>query len=533
MFGILFNLTSFLFFINIIAELISWLKLFDDKEYSFKRVFLHFKETKVGRSMVIGWPSVAKWLLIFAYVSTIFWNVDEWYHLSVFFLYLALSIVLLKKILVQSFAFPRITPNAITIFIAVMIVESSLFLFLPLDAYLWMLLINKLLFFLVCFFVWILSIFFDFLRDAKINRAISKISARPNLLTIAIVGSYGRGSTKEFLTKVLSVKYDVLEVDTAFNDAFGIAKVVNKKLKPSKQIFIAEMDDYKKGDISEMIGIVAPKIVIVCGINEQKISTFGNMEQVLSSKLEAINGLSKDGIALFNSTSEYNRTLLSQTQNKKFTYSTAGKADIAVTKIDEAKFHLTFDVKVLGKNYKLSRIKLLGRSNIENLLPAIFIAAYIGMDFSLIKKTLSSLKPLKSTMEPRINSKKTVLIDDTHNANINSVLRAISYVQLYKGKKIFVLEPLVELGRSSKEVHEMLAREIGKSCDYLFLTNDNQNKAIIKGVKKANSNCEVVLANPAKIAKFINENCSNEDVVVFEGKESARILSLINSKKVY
>lgn len=533
MFGILFNFTSFFFSINIIAELLQWIRVFDEKEYSFRRVFVHFRDTKVGRSALFGKISLLKWFLIFLYIATIFSNVDEGYHFIVFGFYFLLSFGLVKRITSQNFIFPSLNANTLAIFFAVVFVESTLFLFLPLDPYLWMLLINKLLFVFVCIFVWVFSIFFDFLKDAQINRAITRIRQKPNLLTIAVVGSFGRGSTKEFISKVLSEKFDVLEVNSAFNNAFGIAKFINSKLTPSKQIFIAEMEDYKKEDIAEMAGIVSPKIVIVTGINEQKVSTFGNMDKVAASKMEAINGLSKDGIALFNGHGAYNKILFKITDKKKFIYTREGAGDITAKNIIETKFGLTFDVKVLGKTYKLSNIRLLGKSNIDNLLPAIFIAAYMGIDFTTIKKALAGIRPLKSAMEPKINDKGTVLIDDTHNANINSVLRAVSYVNLYKGEKIFVLEPLVELGRSAVEVHEKLGYAIGKSCDQLFLTNDNYRNAILKGIKKSGSGCLVAVASPVKISNFVMDNLRREDIVIFEGKESARSLSLIHSKLVH
>jgi UDP-N-acetylmuramoyl-tripeptide--D-alanyl-D-alanine ligase len=382
------------------------------------------------------------------------------------------------------------------------------------------------------FSLYIVSISFDFRRDILINRAVRKIISNKSLLTIAIVGSYGRGSTKEFISRVLSKKYNVLSTKASFTSTFGIAKTILSELSPKRQIFIAEIDDFKKEDVVEMCEIISPKITVVTGVNEQKLSLFGSMDKIVESKEEAINALSRDGIAIFNGNSGYISKLISGKKQKKFIYSIGSSeknSSIRAVKIQESKLSLSFDVLFLGKKYSFSNIKLLGRQNIENLLPGIFIGIYMGIDSAVVKKALSELRPLDGAMSPKVTKSGVMLIDDTYNANINSVKKVLSYMKLYSGQKILVLEPLLELGKNSGEVHKTLGREIAKVCDILFLTNSNNIKNIERGIEASGKKIEVKVLSPAGISRFVNNYSRKGDVVVFEGKEARLALKGIKS----
>ena len=106
-------------------------------------------------------------------------------------------------------------------------------------------------------------------------------------------------------------------------------------------------------------------------------------------------------------------------------------------------------------------------------------------------------------------------------------------MKLYKGKKALVMEPITELGKIASFEHIRIGEEIGEVCDYLFLTNNNYKRSILKGVKNVNSNCDVRTLSPVGISDFVNKNCKREDVVVFEGREAGRSLRLVDFDPVY
>ncbi len=536
--GALFYITSFFFFVFSIVNGIAWLKLWEDKEFKWKRVFIHLKDTKQGRSILFGVENITKWILILVYSVTIFVNgFDNYYHLLVFVLYFVIFLKIIWKVYNRDILLPNIPLNNILIILFASCFIFLLFVFPPLDRFLWIIILDKSIALIIALFVALFLVFFDFNTDIIINNAVSKLANNQNLLSIAVVGSYGKGSTKEFISRILLTKFNVLENKTPYINALGIARTILKELSLKKQIFIAEMDDYKAGDIQEMSNIIHPKIAVVTGINNERMSIFGNMEKIIKSKNEVIESIPHDGIVIFNGNNKYTRNLYGETKIKKFIYTTENfrikNSNIKAFNIKQAKFSLSFDILAFGRKYKISKVKLLGLQNVENLLPGIFIGLYLGLDFSVIRKAIANLRPLPKTMEPNIMARGTVLINDTYNANINSVKRVLDYMKLYKGRRIFVLEPLIELGKNAYKDHYSLGLEIGKVCDYLFLTNNNYYKPLIDGVNKANSLCMVGVFSPGKIAEFIEREGARDDVVVFEGQEAYNSLIILTSELVH
>src|SRR3989338_175910 len=536
--NLLFEITSFLFSVFLISNAFFWLKLWEDKEYNWKRLFIHLTETMQGRKIVIGTESLIKWGIILLYGTTIYSSrFDIYYHFIVFSLYTYLFIKLIIKIYNKDFHLPTFSLQAASILGLSLFFEFTVYAFAPLDRFLWLILLDKLLAFIIGIFILIFLVFFDFSKDIVVNKAAEKLRSFKNLLTIAVVGSYAKGTTKEFTTRVLSNKFNVLETKTSFNTDLGIAKTILSGLSPRKQIFIAEMEDGNFGDIGEMSRLLIPKIAVVTGINDQKISIFGSLEKILDSKFQVVNFLPKDGIALFNANNENSLNLYRKAKIKKFLYGTESpqnkNLDIKAFNIKESRFSISFSVLVFGKKYKITGVKLLGKQNVENLLPAIFIGLYLGIDFSTIRKVFQEFNPLPKSMEPRVTVKGVTLINDTYNANINSVLRVLDYIKIYKGKKILVLEPLIELGKNAENDHIKLGQEIGKVCDFLFLTNDNYYKSIRSRIKNGVKACSIQFFPPLKIAELIEKSCNKNDVVIFEGHESLASFLALRSESPY
>ena len=106
-------------------------------------------------------------------------------------------------------------------------------------------------------------------------------------------------------------------------------------------------------------------------------------------------------------------------------------------------------------------------------------------------------------------------------------------MNLYRGKRILVLEPLVELGKNSEQAHFDIGKTAGKICDALFLTNDNYINSIRKGVKSSGRSISVTVASPFKISKFISQNCKRDDVIIFEGKEAQLAIKAVQVEMIY
>ncbi|MEK7450949.1 MAG: UDP-N-acetylmuramoyl-tripeptide--D-alanyl-D-alanine ligase [Patescibacteria group bacterium] len=542
---ILLIASEFFLFIWVLRNTLFWLSLWQIKEYRLDRLLVHLQETVAGRNILLSSVSLLKNFAFLFYIVLIvkptFINIEPSiitrYNIFIGILLLYSFGEVLVEIATRTIKRPILTLKIILIFLLTIAASFFLYFFLSssTNQFFSLLSVDKSLPFIVSLFVGLLALPSWIVKREVIKKATQKITNLKKLIRIGITGSYGKGSTKEYLAAILSQKFKVLKTFETVNTPIGIAKTINSGLTNDTQVFVAEMGAYKKGEIRQLCDIVQPKIGILTSVIEQHASLFGGLAKTKSAKYELIESLPKDGLALFNANNVNTLELYKKAKTRKILYfadygnQEKINADIVANNIKMGKFDIGFDVSVNGKkkiNFSV-KVNLLGGYNAENILPAIFLGLELGMDKNEIQKGLSEIVPIKKTMQPFLSTNKTVIVDDTFNSNPQAVLAALSYMKIYKGKKILVLSPIIELGKNARQIHYGLAKEIGKICDILFLTNMNFYEEMKKGIGQT---CKVFIQTPHEISSYV-EKLGENDIVLLEGKEAGKILNFISYEK--
>lgn len=132
--------------------------------------------------------------------------------------------------------------------------------------------------------------------EANINRkyyldAERILRSMPDLKIIGITGSYGKTSTKHYLNRILSEKYDVMMTPGSFNTTMGVIRTVREYLKPYNEVFIVEMGAKQPNDIKEICDLVHPSTGIVTAVGEQHLESFKTIENVQRTKFELVDSL--------------------------------------------------------------------------------------------------------------------------------------------------------------------------------------------------------------------------------------------------
>lgn len=540
---ILFTATSICFFIWLLRNNFYWLHLWQIKEYRLDRLTVHLRETQQGKDLLIGVFNILKIILFVVYFFAVFASYNVPFLESVtFVVYLFSTGLIVKEVFERKFKIPVFTVKIFVILILTFLIQLVLYIFPLVDKFFWLLFIDKISVFIIAIFMGIFALPSEFYKDYFIQKATQKRKQFKDLTVIGITGSYGKGSTKEFIYNILSYKYKIEKTFGTQNTPIGIARAILNKINQDTKFFVAEMGAYKIGEIEEMCAIAVPHIGILTAVNDQHISLFGSIENTIRAKYEIMQNIPKDGLRFFNGNNKYSYMLYKRTTKKKvlyfadYTNENKISADIRAYNISTHPFYLEFDVDI-KTNRKVKKIKKLhinsvGKQAIETILPAIYLANVYDFSVTELKEALKILKPLNKTMEPKLLKNGAVVIDDTFNANPASVVAAVEYMKIYKGKKILVLQPMIELGKNAEENHFELSTLIGKTCTMLILTNDNYLASIQKGIKKASSRCDILRLPTSQIADFIRSNTKKGDVVVFEGKETVGVLSLLPYEKI-
>src|SRR5258706_1041787 len=319
--SIIFPFITIGFFLWAIQRIFFWTYFWQLKEYRLDRMSVHLRETKQGRSIIFSPIAIFNVLLFLTYGLVIFNDsLSSFYQIIVGSTFILLGIKVISNIIRNRLKLPTLTGKAFSIII-LSITFISFMVFLPLtDVFVWLVFVTLITPLVIAGIILFFSFPTEIYRDLQIEKVKSKLKNNKNLLVIAVSGSYGKSSTKEYMAHILSRRFRVVKTPFSNNTPIGIAKTVLKKIEENTEIFIVEMGAYKKGEILELSQIVYPKISITTSISDQHLSLFGSLDNAISTEKELIDSLAKDGIAFFNGNNKNAFLLSSQTKKKSIIY---------------------------------------------------------------------------------------------------------------------------------------------------------------------------------------------------------------------
>ena len=520
-----------------------WLYLWQLKEYHFGRFVDHFSTSK-GKKLLFGYAQIFKlFLLLFLLLNNSLFS----YLFSILFIvYFVECILFLRQLFLKSFKKPvgtyKILFLSLISFAVVIVFLNWIFSFKDELQLPWLIIFDILTPLIISAIVLLFQPCFVAMRKKTLHQAtekIKKIKSVSGLKVIAITGSYGKTSTKEFLATILSKKYKVLSTKDHQNSEIGVARAILNFLKPSHQIFIAEVGAYNKGKVKEVCQMIMPKIGVVTGINQQHLALFGSMDNLLSAEGggELLESLPKDGIIFVNGENKYCLDLIKKSnklpENQEKIYALSKKvvnADILADGIDVKKNSVSFLAMNRKNEMAHFEAKVLGEHNVQNLLGAILVANESGMSFEEIASALQDIKQNQSGMVLKNGKHGMNIIDSSYSANPDGVVADLEYLKIFPNKKIIVMFCLIELGVESAVLHEMLGKKIGEICDMAIITSNDYFDEIKKGAMSAGMAEKNVILNekPQEIYSAITTFCKTDDAVLLEGRVPKELVSLLS-----
>ena len=309
-------------------------------------------------------------------------------------------------------------------------------------------------------------------KNQTLAQAKDRRSKLKNLKVIAISGSYGKTTTKDILYQMLATKYKVTKTQKNQNTTISLARQMIQ-IKDGTEIFIAEVGAYLKGDGSDACTFLQPTSSIITGLNNQHFSLFGSEQNIIEAESESLAFLPQDGLAYINFDSELCHKIEIPKSIKLTKYGlNGGKLDVKASNTTVKNKNTTFDL-IIGSKSHCVQTNLISDGNIQNLTGALALCLDLGIKMQDIQDTLLNFDQTPSTLEV-IEKLWGNLINDSYNSNIDGVTNAISLLNQKKGKKVLVLDDILELGSQATETHKKLGNIIAKlDLDAVILMGRN------------------------------------------------------------
>jgi len=269
-------------------------------------------------------------------------------------------------------------------------------------------------------------------------------------IVIAITGSNGKTSTKNMLHSILSLHGPTLSTKGNLNNHLGVPKTL-LELAKKHQYCIIEMGANHVNEIELLCKLAQPDIAIITNANNAHLGEFGSEKNLVKAKGEILESLSGDGIAIINKSSPHIDIWekMSGTQNLTFF---GNESNVYASNIKQFKSTLNFSLNFNHSSINIT-LSMIGLHQIENVLAAAACAIKIGISPDLIKKGLEKVRSEKGRLE-LIELQNFTILDDSYNANPQSVKAAIDSLKQFSGKKVLVLGTMAELGKDSSKLHQ-------------------------------------------------------------------------------
>lgn len=352
------------------------------------------------------------------------------------------------------------------------------------------------------------------------NEAAEILKSMPGLRVIGITGSYGKTSTKHYLHRILSEKYDVLMTPGNFNTTLGVIRTVREHMKPYNQVFIAEMGAKQSGDIKEICDLVHPQMGIITAVGPQHLESFKTIEGVQATKFELADAIPGDGLVVLNDDFEYiaNRPV-DNTHSARYAVDNVKAGDYYAKDIEYSQYGTHFTVVTPeGKEIKLFT-HLVGKCNISNLLAAVIIALRMGVSDDKIRYAVEKIQQVEHRLTIKRTPAGITIIDDAYNSNPVGAAMALEVLANMKGGKRIIITPgMIELGSDQYRLNKEYGEEIARAADLVIIVGEYNREAINEGLAEASyPQAQIHLADTfAQAQQYMLSVATAGDTVLYE-----------------
>lgn len=524
----------FLWFVSAITDYSQFCYIWQLKEYRKDR-FRDFLYSEQGKQFWMQYPLFWRSLLA---VTIFFWPINSVLLLKyiVSIIFAGDTLLAILKLKDKRFFRPRITVKSALIVILALSVEGLIILGTHDWAVLFPLLILR--FFLLSSIVGVVSYPTTWYKSWKIYAARKKLARFAGLKIIGITGSYGKSSTKEFLSYILSEKYHVIKTPKNINTEIGIANFILRTDFTSYDYFVVEMGAYAIGEIAVICDMVRPTYGILTTIAEEHLALFGSIKNIQQGKYELLRALPVDGFAVTNADNAFCREYLSELQVKNvstFGFDEEYAPTALITHMDREKGNIgiSFSLLLKGAPYVFSA-PIIGEHNTQNISAALLMAEKLGMTIKEIQKRVMTLSAEHGVI--RIyNYGKATIVDDTYNSNPNGFRAALTVLAPFSGKKkrIVITRGMLELGSLSEDKHEEIGGEIVFSADELVIISPDSADALERGAVKKYGITIVRIFEPQRLLNYFQELKDQDVIVLLENRVPQNIVEEIAAHQTY
>ncbi len=364
-----------------------------------------------------------------------------------------------------------------------------------------------------------------------------------NTIFIGITGSNGKTGTKEAVAAVLSHKAPTLKTLASYNNEIGYPLTL-LRLEPQHCYAVLEMGAQWVGELAWLSTTIAcPNWSLITSVGASHLEFFGSLERVVIAKSELVQVLSPEGIAFLNYDDLNVRGMAEKTRARVIYYGQGEGAEVRAIDVGGEPLLGRYFTLCYRNHQQRVQLHLPGEHGVTIALAAAAVGCAAEMPFDEIVVALEKLAPTKGRGEIKRGPNGCTLIDDTYNANRQSILAIAQTMRdttlPVDGKRWAVLGDIFELGSYAREEHRETGAMLAGCMDYLVAIGDKArffvDGAIEAGMPTSHTwyfACDVERATELEAAKratadLLKHEVHEHDLLLLKGSRGMRLETLL------
>ncbi len=365
---------------------------------------------------------------------------------------------------------------------------------------------------------------FPLIRVADTLVAYQQIAARYrqslSLKVIAITGSNGKTSTKDFVAAALGRRFRVTKTGGNFNNHVGLPKTI-LEASARDEIAVWEIGMNHPGEVAALAKIAVPDVAIITNIGIAHIEFMGTREAIAQEKGALAEAVGPRGTVILNADDPFSHGIAKRT-SAKIIFAGTKEGTVRATDLRQSASGSEFTI-LEGAHRCRAQLPVPGLHMVQNALLAVAAGRVFGLSIEECAAGLASAPLTKARLQIK-TIRGVQFIDDSYNANPESMRAALSTLAELEtdGRRIAVLGQMAELGAESERGH----REVGEAAAALKVDQLIAIGEIAAGIADAAQNAGLensrTVASPNEAAEILAEETSSGDLVLIKGSRSAR-----------
>lgn len=344
----------------------------------------------------------------------------------------------------------------------------------------------------------------------------------------AVAGSNGKTTTKNMLSAVLGTKYKVLSTEGNLNNQIGVPQTLFR-LTEEHELAVVEIGTNHFGELEYLCRTLAPTHGMITNIGREHLEFFGTLEGVAKAEGELLDSLkSSNGTFFFNKDDAHLVRRMKRSRGlKSFSFGFRARGtDVRGIILDtDENGCARMNIRSRGNKVVAIQLKVPGEQNAKNALAAAAVGMAMKVPVRSIVKALSDFSPAGKRSEI-LRVKGLTILNDSYNANPDSVLEALKTLRLMKtaGRRVAVLGDMLELGKNAEREHQKIGQSLARfKVDCLF-TFGRLSKSTNDAAKvRVKSHYD----DKTQLAELLVNFVSDGDIILVKGSRGMKMEEVI------